>query len=224
MIYQPKRLKKRSLNIMALALVKMGIYNTYTDMQMIAEGGSILDTIERNTPITELVAQVLATRDSYKDFVEAYNEAASRSTQAIASKKAKKLKLADNFVKLAIGVNYFANGNEEILAETGMPRDKSRGGKVKVVLQKPEGLTAVNCGNSGCVKVAVKVAIGANSFVYQWTMEPVTDNSVWESDGSGLKSFIWEGLNPGTIVWFRVIAIGSGNKRLTSDAVSCMVI
>jgi hypothetical protein len=52
----------------------------------------------------------------------------------------------------------------------------------------------------------------------------ITDNSVWVSDGSGKKNFIWEGLKPGTIVWFRVIAVGSGNKRLTSDAVSCMVI
>jgi hypothetical protein len=209
---------------MAYALVKIGIYNNFSDTKMLADGGSILDTMERNAPIPELVAQVVTTRDSYKDYVEAYNEAAGKSTVAVARKKEKKLKLAENFVRLAVGVNYFANGNEEILAETGMPQDKSRGAKVKVVLQKPEGLTAVNCGNSGCVKVAVKVAIGANSFVYQWTIEPVTDNSVWESDGSGLKSFIWEGLKPGTIVWFRVIAIGSGNKRLTSDAVSCMVI
>ncbi len=126
--------------------------------------------------------------------------------------------------KLAIVVNALAIDDPPILYATNMPLVKERGTTPTPELQKPQGVVATNCQNSGDVKVTVKEAIGAEFFVYQYTLDPVSEKSIWESEGSRRKSFVFEGLTQGTKVWFRVIAVGSYHQQMISDAVSCIIL
>ena len=123
---------------------------------------------------------------------------------------------------MATYVNLTAMGDPAVLLTSGFILESEGGTPVEP--ETPQDVIVMNGSNSGDIVVGVGIAIGAKSFVYQYTTDPVTEQSVWTSEGSTLKKHTFRGLTPGTRLWFRVIAVGRQAQQRVSKAVEAIVI
>ena len=138
----------------------------------------------------------------------------------IAAKNQKKEALTTTLFKLANYVNLTAVGNLAALLSTGMELAKDR---TPSVLTKP-AISVANGQNPGEMIVYVDSVDGSTSFMYQYTVDPVTDSSVWSSQGNNTRSYTFTGLESGKKFWFRVAAVGTNSQQLLSEVVSAMVL
>ena len=77
--------------------------------------------------------------------------------------------------------------------------------------------------NSGDMKYSFDPTPGSKAFVYQSTPDPLTENSVWASQGGTARKTMFTGLEPGKKYWFRVMSIGKNGQTVYSDPVSKIV-
>ena len=171
-----------------------------------------------------MAARLKTAQESYGIFSGNFTNSKTGLKVAIAERNTSRTKMDEDLEKLIIGLNFYALDDPKLLEGLGIPLVKVKGSSKPSKLEKPTGVTAVNKGNSGSVEVSVENAPGAGSFVFEYTLDPVTDSSVWTSKGSMTKSYTFHGLPSKTTVWFRVLAVGSHKQELMSDSVSCVVI
>ncbi|MGN6165021.1 MAG: fibronectin type III domain-containing protein, partial [Flavisolibacter sp.] len=60
---------------------------------------------------------------------------------------------------------------------------------------------------------------GALTYVYQYTEDPLGEDSVWISQNSTLSKITITDLQPGKKYWVRVIAYGRNEQEVISDPV-----
>lgn len=77
--------------------------------------------------------------------------------------------------------------------------------------------------NAGEVDFSFDKVPGAKSYVYQYTPDPVTDNSVWQAQVGTVRKVTISALNSGKKYWFRVVAIGTNGQGVYSNPVARMV-
>lgn len=89
-------------------------------------------------------------------------------------------------------------------------------------LKTPHIISVATGKNPGEVVVKVN-GTTANSFIYEYTPDPLTDESDYKQAVSTRKTLLIEGLKPASKVWFRVTAVGTRNAKATSAPVSYIV-
>lgn len=182
-----------------------------------------LDIMKDGNVFPELAEKGANARKCYDDYSLFYAQAQSGSKEIIVQKNATKQLLADTMERLAMDVNSAAMGDLVKLLASGMPLVKSKGSNTPVELGKPTDIVVTNTKVQGTVEVVVGSAPGAVSYLY-YTLDPVTESSVWVSKATKRKSYVFSGLTSGTKVWFRVAAIGSFEQEMYSDEVSCFIL
>jgi hypothetical protein len=206
---------------MAIPTVNIS-FNGYSDQRLNLETLNILDKMDKNPNFPDATPYYNDVKDAQTTYSASLPPAIDGSRADIAIKNANKAVLADKLQRLAMYVNVAANGNMAALLTTGIQVRKEKSAQPD--LGKPEGVKAVNGKNSGEMNVTVADAVGASSFMYQYTLDPITDDSVWISEGDTAKKHTFYGLTPGTKVWFRVVAIGRYSQQMISEVVAAIVI
>jgi hypothetical protein len=209
---------------MAIATVKTGCYNRYNDQVMNSEVKRTLDIMKESKLFPELAGKVDNARKFYDDYSSFYAQAQSGSKEVIVQKNAAKQLLAETMERLSMEVNATAMGDLVKLLATGMPVVKPKGSNMSVELGKVTDVVVTNSKTQGSVEVVVGSAPGAASYLYEYTLDPITEDSVWVSKASKRKSYVFNGLTSGAKVWFRVAAIGSFEQEMYSDEVSCFIL
>jgi len=59
--------------------------------------------------------------------------------------------------------------------------------------------------------------------MYEYTQDPLTANSVWQSQGSTLSRHLINGMESGKRYWCRVVAYGVNNQAMASDPVARVI-
>jgi hypothetical protein len=78
--------------------------------------------------------------------------------------------------------------------------------------------------SSGQLFVTVKAVKGAYAYLHEYTTDASLAPGSWVTTNSTASRYTFNNLQPGTVYYCRVGAIGSNNQLLYSDAVSRMVI
>ncbi|MGI8637917.1 MAG: hypothetical protein ACR2KZ_21165 [Segetibacter sp.] len=112
--------------------------------------------MEASTKFTTIADRIKEARDNFTAFSDALTLSRSKSTEAIAMKNEARAVANISMEKLAIVVNALAIDDPTVLYATNLPLVKERGTTPTPELQKPQGVVATNCQNSGDVKVTVK--------------------------------------------------------------------
>jgi hypothetical protein len=77
--------------------------------------------------------------------------------------------------------------------------------------------------NAGELKFSFDKVPTARSYMYQYTVDPVTDNSVWQGQPGTTRKTVFTGLQSGKKYWCRVYALGTRGQGVYSEPVSRIV-
>lgn len=148
--------------------------------------------------------------------------AQNRGKDEVGAKNARKAELVALLADLALDIMKQADGNVEALISSGFPLNKSR------QPQPPLGIVdiaKIEVGeNSGELLVIIKPVPGARTYIYQYTQDPITANSVWTSQNSTLIKETITGLETGKKNWIRVVAYGINKQMTVCDPVLSKIV
>jgi hypothetical protein len=139
----------------------------------------------------------------------------------VADKNAKRAELENVLRSLCTYVNLTANGDVTKLLTSGFDISKDR---QSIVLTRPENLRVENGTASGTLQISVKAVKGAHAYFHEYTTDVTMAPGSWVSTTGTTSRMQFVNLQPGTVYYCRVGAIGTNNQLLYSDPVSRMVI
>lgn len=155
------------------------------------------------------------------DFTNALTKAKTGSSLDKDDKNQKREVLISNLHLLSAYVLFASGGNALIAKASGYSVAKAPIPGAQVL---PATNQKVEDGvNSGEIKYSFDKVPGAKSYLYQYTADPVTPNSVWTGQPGTVRKTVFTGLEVGKRYWFRVLAIGTNGQGAYSDAVSRIV-
>lgn len=169
------------------------------------------------TPVPAL-ADVTAAATAY---TAALVKAGTGNRSDVADKNAKRLVLIGLLTSLGSYVTFMANGDAVLLLTSGFDISKDR---QPVVITKPEIVRIENGQVSGELLLNVKAVKGAQSYLHEYTSDATLAPASWVSTTSTTAKGVLTNLQPGTVYYCRVAAIGANNQLLYSDPVSRMVV
>ncbi|MCS3800180.1 hypothetical protein [Niastella sp. OAS944] len=195
-------------------------YRTSSDMKLLKFGYQILDTMDNNPIYTNspLVKAIL--QKSCDDFRVA-GSIASRKDRALSSaKNDRKADLVRDLDILNVYVTETCKNDKTMLLQSGFEiaglKNESQElqpfKEVKVISELP-----------GTASIRVSRVANAKSYVFQYTADPLSTDSVWVSETVLTREHTFNNLNSVARYWFRVIAIGKGNQTVYSPPVARVI-
>ncbi len=154
-------------------------------------------------------------------YTTALSKAGTGNRIDVADKNAKRDTLISQLRILCYSVNTIANGDAAMILSSGF--DLSRDPQ-PAVLTRPENLKVENGVASGSLLVSVKAVKGAYAYFHEYTTDATMAPGSWVSTTGTTSKMQFTNLQPGTIYYCRVGAVGTNNQLLYSDPVSRMVI
>ena len=155
------------------------------------------------------------------NYIESANVAQNRDRDAVETKSVNRNLLTASLKTLGKYVTLTANGDRQKLVSSGYPMN--RRGEPVPPLGKPENIQATDGINPGSVYISVNAVKRAKSYLYQYTLDPVTETSVWETASGTARSFTFTNLKRNTRFAFRIAAVGSRNQTVYSDIITRVV-
>ena len=131
------------------------------------------------------------------------------------------LALVTRLTSLALNVSSIAEGSYELLLTTGFQLYKHL--SPVGPLSAPKGLTLKATAQGG-IKARIEKVDAAASYLYEWTPDPISESTVWESASITYLSFVINKLQPVTKYSVRVGAVNKMGEVLYCDPVCCVVI
>ena len=183
-------------------------------------GGAVVTNMEKNEDFPEPKPAWAVLNEQYKTYVDAVIKAKSGDRAQIAVRNAAQEIFCQSLQRTAFYVNMVAMDVPEKLLLTGLELVKP---STPTVLSQPTDVSVVNLTNPGSVLVKVGNKGNASSLIVQYTSDPVTDKSVWQSKGTTRKSCTITGLPVGTRIWFRVVGVGKNEQQMVSDVISAII-
>ena len=196
-------------------------FNRYTDAALLVLAQAILAALTGNAFFPAPIPALADLQTAINDYMAALSAAQEGGKTNVATKNARKQELIDLLIQLGNYVMLTANGDEVMLTSSGFPLTKER--QPLPPLVQPEIIKLENGINSGELNVIITSVPGARTYVYQYTQDPLTDNSNWASNNSTLVKFSFNNLEAGKKYWCRVAAYGRNEQVVYSNAVSRIV-
>jgi hypothetical protein len=147
--------------------------------------------------------------------------AAAGTHSSVATKNERRKELTVLYVQLGLYVMYVANGNVEILVSSGYQLAKQR---EPIYITNPGPVILSNGVTSGELQASVTSVKGSKTFLFQYSESEPNDNTVWTSQTSTRKSYVFKGFTPGKKYWVRVAVTGSGEQIAYSTVSSQFVL
>lgn len=193
-------------------------FSNYADGALLVLARAIVAALTGNAYFPSLTNPSLA---DFQTVVNTYGTAlaaaADRSKNNVATKNTAKQALIDTLTKVATECTQVANGNEDALISTSFPLTKIRGPQppleVPVIAKIENGI------NSGELIITLFSLPNARTFLYQYTLDPLTESSEWLSLNSTVIKETLAGLQPGKRYWIKIIAYGIDNQMTVSDPI-----
>jgi hypothetical protein len=203
----------RKANRVALHLIKL------SDEALLIKIQSIIERMTNNAnfppPIPEL--------DALQTAVMAYQSAlvAQRThpvKEATFHKNVMRVALEQAYRILGNVVELKSNNNLGTLLSSGFEVRKTA--TPKGCLEKPSDLQVTTTSKPGSVRVSVTKVSGASSYIFQYALSPLIEESQWKTIAGTSRSKIIDGLELGKQYAFRVGGIGADPVIIFSDTIT----
>lgn len=139
-------------------------------------------------------------------FSDGVTAAKTGDRMKIAAKNQAKEELVDTLHLLAAYVAYTAKGSVAVAQTSGIPMAKTP--SPRPPLTQPENLKVQNTDQTGEIEVSVNKVPGAVSYMHQYSTDAELKEESWQSMTCTQSKCTITGLAPGTLYYFRVVAIG----------------
>jgi hypothetical protein len=189
-------------------------FRRYADVLLLIFSKTVLQNLTGNI----FYPTISPTLQIFSETIQAYEAALTAAKEGgkgnIAAKNVRKQELVDLLDALAFDLMK-TNNSLEALSTTAFPLSKDPQPLPPLgvpLISKIEGGES-----TGQLVVTVHALKGARTYMYEYTPEPLTADSVWASQNSTSIKGVISGLVSGKKYWCRVAAFGSGDQAEVSD-------
>lgn len=195
-------------------------FKRYSDGALLILAQAIILALTGNTFFPGLALANFQTK--INDYSDALAAAAMGGRNNVVIKNARKADLIKAMVSLALDIMKICDGDIIMLTSSAFPLSKE---KTPVgPLADPQIISLEDGAVSGSLAVTLAAAVkGANTFGYEYTQDPMTNSSQWDSDiDNSIKHTITD-LEVGKKYWVRAVAYGSFGQETYSEPVARIV-
>lgn len=190
-------------------------FRRYTDSAALVFGKGVLVALTGNDFFPTVSPSLETLQTAINDYDAALSLAKEGGKAHVGAKNARKQELLDVLTNLAFDLMKTADGNEEMLLTTGYPLSKAP--QPLPPLNTPE-IKKIEGGESvGQLVITVKSQPSVRTYMYEFTPDPLTEDSEWKNQNTTSIKAILSGLISGKKYWCRVVAFGSGDQAMVSD-------
>ena len=191
-------------------------FNRLTDSKLLTKALDILASMTDNTFFPTPTPTLAAVGDAISAFQEALIGAANRDRSKVILKNRARVDLIAILKALGNYVTFTANGDSAMIGSTAFDTRKI---SQPVIVSKPALVVESGINTGELINIADAGGKG-RGFVHQYTPDPLTEASVWESFTSTSRKYTFAGLEKTKIYWCRVGIVGSKGQLVFSDPVS----
>lgn len=177
-------------------------------------GFSVANHMTDNEHFPDPGMLIIELHEISKQFQSALNDAWSRDREKIAIKNSIRLLLIKKLKQVGEFVITESKETEAPLLSSGFDLYKPID---KVVIKAPTNFKIKPGPNPGEIIMQVNRVKGARSYLYQWTPNPVTSKSIWQSIPDTRCKKTIKQLPLGVDYAFRMAAVGSRNQLLYTN-------
>lgn len=196
-------------------------FRRYADAMLLVLAQGIAAALTGNAyfPTTDPTVAILQT--TIGNYAAALAAAAMGGKNNIADKNARRAELIAVLTSLALDIMKQADGDVQKLISSGFPlsKDKTPLGP----LGDPQILKLEDGPLTGSLAVVISKVTGAKTYGYEYTLDPLTDASQWDSEIDNSVKHTFTDLESGKKYWIRVVAYGNDEQETDSDPVSRIV-
>ncbi len=203
-----------------MAKVKLGMRGL-TTLQKLQKAKSVAEKVAQSArtdhariPLAELLKAV-----NLLD--KAITMAEFGDKRAIAARRLCEKELEKALRNMALAIEQNALGNPERITACGFEVRSSN--NQSKPLEAPENLQAKRGEQEGCILLRWQAVPNSKSYLVQTSTQAPDKNTTWQTSGFSTRSRCSiDALKPGTVHWFRVLAIGAKGIGPPSPTVSIM--
>ena len=200
--------------------LKLLFARTDSDLDTVAKNIIIKMTNNPNFPSPNpKLEDVIKASQTYTALIV---DAKNRDRAKVALKRSAKNDLEQMLRSLANYVMSVAKGDEAILASSGFALAKKRESAPPLI--NPQKFVVKPGLNRGEILTSVERIPAARSYVHEYTLDPLTDASVWTSVASAKRHHLFTNLQSGKTYWFRVAAVGINGQIVYSASQAHIVL
>lgn len=192
-------------------------FNRLSDNDLEAKANSIITAMTGNPDFPTPTPTMAVLQAASDDFSAALAIAKNGSPYEKAVKNEKRAALITLLHSLANYVLFISNGDALKAKSSGFTIAKEPTPMPPLTAATNQKLEDGQ--NAGELVFSFDKVPGAKSYVYQYTADPITDNTAWESQTGTIRKISFAGLETGKKYWCRVVAIGTNEQGVYSDPV-----
>jgi len=189
-------------------------FRKYSDPDLITAAYRVVDKLINNEHFPEAKPLLSPITETAKQLQLAVVNAMDGDTIKILIKNDLKEKLIALLRELGDWIEKQSNVDDLALISSGFKLAKPR---KEISLQNPVDFIILPGENMGEIIMQVKRVNGAKAYVYQYTRDPLTDDSKWETINSTKRKIVLKQLPLGVKFFFRMAAIGARNQVVYTE-------
>jgi hypothetical protein len=182
---------------------------------------SIIQNMTDNARFPAPIPELDALKTAFAAFQTALVKQKSGSKEDTASKNAARIVLVNAYRALGSVVEVKSNHDLAVLLSSGYEARKTPTPAGR--LAKPQDLKVLLTDKPGSVKLSITRIENASSYMFQYALSPVTDETQWRTVTGTSRATTIDGLEAGKSYTFRVAGVGSDPAIVFSDTVTRIV-
>ena len=205
---------------MAILRITNG-FDGLTDSELTAKVRFILSEMTGNSNFPTPNPAIAVVTTALEELDAAVVAAESGGTYEKAVRDDKREVLISLVHNLSSYVLYTAAGDRLVAQSSGYSIAKLPTPQDPIVKAQSQVLTEGD--EPGQLRYSFNRVKGARSYMYQFTQDPLTENSVWQSRVGTVRKTVLTGITSKEKYWVRVVAIGINGQQVPSDPISKVV-
>ena len=190
----------------------------YSDSGLLNKANYIVERMLGNPMYPAPTPTIEVLKDTVAGYEYALANTETKSKESIVLKNNSRKELENMLRQIAMYVQLVSKGDAILIMGAGFDTYKT---PMPIgILEKPKSLTVRHGKNSGSVELISSVVPNARFYIFEYTLCPVTDESIWMSNVSTKRNLLIEGLESRREYVFRVAGGASVATRAWSDTIS----
>jgi hypothetical protein len=196
-------------------------FDNLSDSKLVTRASEIVRNMIDNPNFSQPDPPLADITDAIQEFQAAMVNALTRIKYQVDFKDQKRQELIDMMHNLSNYVLYKSKLNAGIAASSGFSIVRQPTASPDIT--KPLNVKLSDGVNPGELEVSFDKVPAAKSYLYQYTKEPLTATSVWESKNGTVRKTTLKNLQSKVSYYVRIAALGVNDQIAYSDIVSRVV-
>lgn len=196
-------------------------FDKLSDADLEVRSNNIASMMTGNPYFTTPVPSLVTLQDTIEEFTEALAKAKTGSSLDKAVKNQARQDLIEVLHTLSTYVLFTSDGDTVAALSSGFTIAKQPTTSPELVAAENQKLD--DGANIGELDFSFDKVANAKSYMYQYTPDPLTENSDWQSLVGTVRKVSFTNLESGKKYWCRVMAIGINGQGVYSEPISRIV-